>query len=161
MIIAISLVSFSLDMALTKYVSLNSLFVPLFTMISLIIIYPYFNHNYRRYYRYIAILGLLYDIAYANMLFYNFFIFMLLGFVIIFIQYLLSYHLYTSILSAVIVINIYRLVNFVYANIVGNVSMYELFKSIYSSLIINITYCVALHMISEYFSNKYKILKSK
>ena len=89
MIIFISLVSFFLDGVLSKYISPNSIFLPLFTIVSLVLIYPYFNNNNNRYFKYIAILGLLYDIAYMNMSFYNFFIFMLLVFINIFIKYLI------------------------------------------------------------------------
>ena len=161
MIIWFSLVSFFLDGILSRYISSDSLFIPLFTVVSLVIIYPYFNNNNHRYYRYIAILGLLYDIVYMNMLFYNFFVFMLLGAINVFIQYLLSNRLYTNIIITFIIIIAYRIMNWIYANTGGYVSLKELIISIYSSLIINIIYCIILYSLSEYFSRKYKIVKSK
>jgi len=162
MIIFISMLSFFMDGSLSKYISSNSLFLPLFTIVSLVIIYPYFNNNNFRYFKYISILGLLYDIAYMNLIFYNFFIFIILGFINIFVKYLLSHRLYINILITIILIIIYRFINFIFINITtGNVSTIELFKSIYSSLILNIIYCIIIYLITEWYSKKHKILKSK
>lgn len=162
MIIFISILSFFLDSVLSKYIPSNSLFLPLFTIVSIVLIYPYFNNNNYRYFKYIAILGLLYDITIMNMLFYNFFIFMILGFINIFVKYLLSHNLYINILSTIILIIVYRFVNFIFINITnGNISSLELFKSIYSSIILNIIYCIVIYLITEWYSKKHKILKSK
>ena len=161
MILAISLVSFFLDGILSKYILSSSILMPLFTIVSVVIIYPYFNNNDLRYFKYIAILGLLYDIVYMNFMFYNFFVFMVLGFITVFIQYLLSDRLYTNILITIVNIISYRFINYIYANINGYISLKQLFISIYSSLILNILYCILLYIISEYISKKYKILKSK
>jgi len=161
MILFISMFSFFLDGILSKYVLPNSLFLPLLTIVSLIIIYPYFNNDNYRYFKYIAILGILYDIAYMNLIFYNFFIFMLLGFINVFIKYLISDRLSINIFITIILIVVYRFINFMYINIVSSMSFEFLFKSIYSSLILNIIYCVFIYLISEWLSKKYKILKSK
>ena len=75
MIVFISIVSFFLDGILSKYISLNSIFLPLFTIVSLVIIYPYFNNNIYRYLKFVAIIGILYDITYLNTVFFNFFIY--------------------------------------------------------------------------------------
>ena len=107
MIVLISMISFFLDGILSRYILPNSLFLPLFTIVSLVIIYPYFNNDNFRYFKFIAIIGLLYDIAYFNTLFYNFFIFIALGFVIGLINYLLSNNIYTNILMTVVIITIY------------------------------------------------------
>lgn len=162
MIIFISMISFFLDGIISKYVSFNSLFLPLFTLVSIILIYPYFNNNNFRYFRYIAILGLLYDIVYMNLLFYNFFVFMILGFINIFISYLLSHRLYINLFITVISIILYRLINYIYMLIIGdNCSFILFFKSVYSSLILNIIYCIIIYLITEGYSKKHKILKSK
>lgn len=162
MILFISVLSFLLDGIFSKYISPNSLFLPLFTIVSIIIIYPYFNNNKFRYFKYIAILGLLYDIGYTNLLFYNFFIFMLLGYINIFIKYLLSECLYTNIIITIIIISIYRFCYFILLLLQHNpCSFTSLFKIIYSSFLINIIYCIIIYLLSEYISNKYKIVKSK
>lgn len=162
MILFISLTSFILDGILSKYISINSLFLPLFTIVSLVLIYPYFNNKNYRYFKYIAILGLLYDIAYMNMIFYNLFIFLILGFINIFIKYLVSHSLYINIITTIILITTYRFINFIFINItIGNINYTQLFKTIYSSFILNIIYCTIMYLITEWYSKKHKILKSK
>lgn len=71
MIIFISVFSFLLDGILSKYL-IKTIFAPMLTIVSLVIIYPYFNNNNYRYLKYNAIIGLLYDIVYMDTIFYNF-----------------------------------------------------------------------------------------
>lgn len=163
MIIFLSIVSFLLDGILSRYILPNTLFIPLFTIVSLVLIYPYFNDNNFRYFKYIAILGLLYDIVYFDTLFLNFFIFMIIGFVIIFLSYLLSNNWYINLGVTVISIVLYRLIHYIFIVLFKNYtfSFMALFESIYSSLILNIIYFIVMYFLSEWYSNKYKILRSK
>ena len=162
MIVLISMISFFLDGILSRYILPNSLFLPLFTIVSLVIIYPYFNNDNFRYFKFIAIIGLLYDIAYFNTLFYNFFIFIALGFIIGLINYLLSNNIYTNILMTVVSITAYRIITFLITIIFKtSYSLSELLQSIYSSLILNIIYCLIIYIITELYSKKNKILRSK
>lgn len=162
MIVLISMISFFLDGILSRYILLNSLFLPLFTIVSLVIIYPYFNNDNFRYFKFIAIIGLLYDIAYFNTLFYNFFIFIALGFIIGLINYLLSNNIYTNILMTVASITTYRIITFLITIIFKtSYPLSELLQSIYSSLILNIIYCLIIYIITELYSKKNKILRSK
>ena len=163
MIVFISVISFLLDGVMSRYILAPSLFLPLFTIVSLVIIYPYFNNNNYRYFRYIAILGLLYDITYLNTLFFNFFIFMLIGFIIGFFNYLLSNNLYTSLLITIISIVIYRITNYLFIVIFKNYSFnfFDLLESIYSSLLLNLIYCIVLYILTEIYSKKHRILRSK
>ncbi len=163
MIVIISMISFFLDGILSRYILPNSLFLPLFTIVSLVIIYPYFNNSNFRYFKFIAIIGLLYDIAYYNTLFYNFFIFLILGFVIGLLNYLLSNNLYTNILITITSIIIYRIITFLFTIIFKSnmYSLFDLLKSIYSSLILNIIYCILIYLLTEFYSKKNNILRSK
>lgn len=162
MIIFISMFSFFLDGILSKYISGNSLFLPLLTIVSLVIIYPYFNNNDYRYYKYIAILGFLYDIAYMNTVFYNFFIFIILGFINVFIKYYVSDRLHINVLITVLLIVVYRFINYAFINIIGNNLKFSyFFESVYSSLILNIFYCISIYLITDWYSKKYKIIKSR
>ena len=163
MIVFVSMLSFFLDGILSRYISLNTLFLPLFTIVSLVIIYPYFNNDNFRYFKFVAIIGLLYDIAYFNTLFYNFFLFLIIGFVIGLINYLLSNNLYTNILMAIISITIYRIFTFLLVIIfkTNTFSFFDLIQSIYNSLILNIIYCILIYIITEIYSKKKHILRSK
>ena len=163
MIVFVSMLSFFLDGILSRYISLNTLFLPLFTIVSLVIIYPYFNNDNFRYFKFVAIIGLLYDIAYFNTLFYNFFLFLIIGFVIGLINYLLSNNLYTNILMAIISITIYRIFTFFLVIIfkTNAFSFFDLIQSIYNSLILNIIYCILIYIITEINKKKKHILRSK
>lgn len=163
MIVLISIFSFLLDGILSRYILPTSLFLPLFTIVSLVIIYPYFNNNNLKYFRYVAIIGLLYDITYLNTLFFNFFIFVIIGFVVGLFNYLLSNNLCTSIIMSIITIILYRIINYLFVVIFKNYSFdfMDLLESIYSSLILNIIYCIIIYIITELYSKKHKILRSK
>lgn len=163
MIIFISMLSFFLDGILSRYIPPNSLFLPIFTIVSLVIIYPYFNNDNFRYFKFVAIIGLLYDIAYFNTLFYNFFLFLILGFVIGLINYLLSNNIYTNILMTIICISTYRIITFLLVIIfkTNTLSFLNLMQSIYSSLILNIIYCIIIYITTEIYSKKKNILRSK
>lgn len=163
MIVLISIFSFLLDGILSRYILPTSLFLPLFTIVSLVIIYPYFNNNNLKYFRYVAIIGLLYDITYLNTLFFNFFIFVIIGFVVGLFNYLLSNNLCTSIIISIITIILYRIINYLFVVIFKNYSFdfMDLLESIYSSLILNIIYCIIIYIITERYSKKHKILRSK
>lgn len=163
MIIVLSIVSFILDGILLRYISPNSIFLPLLTIISLVIIFPYFNNNHYRYFKYIAILGLLYDIVYSNTIFFNFFIFILIGFIIDFLFYILSNRLSITLLISFISIVLYRMILYLFSVIFNNVDYNHIFliKNIYSSLILNLLYCIILYFISLYYSKKHKILRTK
>lgn len=163
MIVLVSVISFLLDGILSRYILPTSLFLPLFTIVSLVIIYPYFNNNNYRYFRYVAIIGLLYDITYLNTLFFNFFIFIMIGFIVGLLNYLLSNNIYTSILITIISIVVYRIINYLFVVIFKNqlFNFYDLLESIYSSLLLNIIYCIIIYVFTEIYSKKHKILRSK
>ena len=159
MIIFVSVISLLLDGVISKYAS-NSLFIPLITIMSLIIIYPYFQNSYK-YIRYCAILGFLYDIAYMNTIFYNFFIFIILGIFISFLYYLFSNTLFVTILISLAIIFVYRIINMLFVLIFkgNNINLNIFIKSIYSSLILNILFCILGYVLTKKYSKKHNILR--
>lgn len=136
---------------------LNSVFIPLFTLVSLIIIYPYFKNNNIRYYKYIAIIGFLYDVTYCNTILFNTFIFPMIGFVIALSFYLLANNIIINVIVAIITITLYRTVTFIFYYLFYNINSEKYLSSIYNSLILNIIYCVILYLISSNYSKKRKI----
>lgn len=159
MIIGISVTSFLLDGILSHFIARNSLFLPLFTIVSLILIFPYFRNNRYRYLKYIAILGLLYDIAYANTIFFHFFIFMILGIIIILWFYFLSNTWYTNLGISFIVIIVYRLITYLFFVLFQNMtfSFPSLIKGISSSLLLNMIYCLIMYFSTYPYRKKHKI----
>ncbi len=153
MIIFISMLSFYLD----GIFSIN--FSPLFTIVSLVLIYPFFKGNDYRYYKYIAIIGLLYDIAYFNTVFFNFFIFIIIGFIIKKLFYYLSVNWYISFIIAFVTIVLYRSITFLYYSIFYKLDFNSLLVSIYDSWAINMIYCLIIYLIAYFVSKKYRIVR--
>jgi len=62
-----------------------SLFTPLLTLISIIIIYPLYIKKKKEYLLTIFITGIIYDLLYTNQLFLNGVVFFIIGLIIIFL----------------------------------------------------------------------------
>ena len=69
--ILILLISFMLDSIVSNLVPLHSLFTPLFSLVSLIVVYPFFYGDKKKFLIYSGIYGFLYDIVYTNTIFVN------------------------------------------------------------------------------------------
>lgn len=160
MIIVISMISFFLDGILSRYIPISSIFLPLFTIVSLILIYPYFRGNDYRYFKYIAILGLLYDISYANTVFFHFFLFMVLGFIVLLFFYFLSNTWYINVMITLTCVIVYRLLTYLFIVLFKDVdfSLIMLVKSIYSSLLLNSFYCLFIYFLTYSYRRKHKIV---
>lgn len=133
------------------------------TIVSLVIIYPYFNNNNYRYLKYNAIIGLLYDIVYMDTIFYNFFLFLIIGLIVIIFNYLYSSNCYISLIETIISIIFYRFIDYGFVIIFRNYSFSfsNLLESIYSSMTLNIIYCLIIYIIANKYSKKHHILRSK
>lgn len=84
--IIILVISILLDGILTLYLPYLpgnlSLFTPMLTIVSLILIYPFYRKKEKNYFITIFIVGLIYDLLYTNLLFYDAVVFLLLGLII-------------------------------------------------------------------------------
>lgn len=134
--------SFLLEAIVTNIFSLNSLFIPLFTLTSLVIIYPYFNNKIFSFIITSIILGLLYDITFSSSIFINTIVFGVSSALIIFLYNYVNFSIYSSVLFNTIIIIFYRLISYLILCVIEylNFNQFLLFKGIYSSLIINILY---------------------
>ena len=162
MVIAVIIISFILDSIISNFISLNSLFMPLFTLMSLIIIYPYFNGNIKRYFITCFVTGLCYDLIYTDTIIIHAVLFLIIGFIIVKLNQFFSNNYLNVMVMAVICIIIYRFMAYNLLLITANVSfnVLALVKSIYQSLILNLIYIVLLFMITDQISFKFKIKKS-
>lgn len=83
----ILIISLLLDGILTNYlpylVNDLSYFTPSLTLISIIIIYPYFVKKQKNYFITIFLLGFIYDLFYTNLYFYHAVIFFLIGYLLL------------------------------------------------------------------------------
>lgn len=161
LVITSVIVSFFLDSILTTFIPIDSIFLPLFSLISLIVIYPYFHKEENSYIKFSFLLGLLYDIVYTDTLFLNAFVFLLISFCIKLIHEYISNNIFNVSIMGLLVVTIYRIITYFILAIINYLSydFNELLVSIYSSLIINVFYGIILYLVTDFISRKYKIDK--
>lgn len=161
MIYAILIISYLLDGIFSIIFKTTSFLLPVCSVISFIIIYPYFKGNLLKYLSFLVITGLFYDVGYGDIYLLNVIIFILVGLLIHLLYNLFSFNYFTLVLEIIGIVTSYRLVSYIIFILISNnsFSFMILFKSIYNSLILNVIYGLILYFISEKISNKYKILK--
>lgn len=156
------IISFVLEGILSKYIPTNSLlFELLFTLISLIIIYPYFHNNENKYFGLCFFTGLLYDIVYTNTFLFNAVVFLIIGFIIKKINNVISNNSINVAIMSLIIIIIYRIIIYFILCLISylNFNIKDLLYSIASSLVLNIIYSAILYLITDYISKKKHITK--
>ena len=156
------IVSFILEGILSKYISTNSLlFESLFTLISLIIVYPYFHNNESKYFGLCFFTGLLYDIVYTNTLLFNAVIFLIMAFIIKKVNNVISNNSINVAIISLIIIIIYRVIIYLVLCLISylNFNIRDLLYSIASSLVLNMIYSVVLYLITDFISKKKHITK--
>ncbi len=140
----VSIISFLLDGILSNI--LTKPFIPLFSIISLIVIENY-KKNEQKYLINCFTLGLLYDLVYTNTLFLNGLLFLLIGFLIMFCFHFLTHRLDIELLVSILTITLYRLFSFLIYKVFYNISLDLLLPSIYNSIIVNLIYCIIIYLI--------------
>mgnify|MGYP002624595016 CR=1 FL=1 len=158
--IFIVIFSFYLEGILSK-VTNTTFLIPLTTLMSLIIIYPFCNKMKKEYYLICFIIGLIYDIAYTNTLFLNACLFLLIGYLINLINIIITNNIFNVMIIGLIIIIIYRILNYFILVFIDYLE-YDitlLIKSILSSILLNLLYVGILYKIIDKISKKYRIYK--
>ena len=160
--ILIIIISFILEGVFTNLVSIDSIFLPLFTISSLVITYPYFNKEKK--YSFIiisSIIGIVYDIAYTNSLFINTFTFTICSLLLILIYNFIPDSFISRNCINIVIIIFFKFISYLLLFIFGfiNFNQHILIKGIYSSLILNILYGIILYFVCDKISNKLNIRK--
>lgn len=156
------ILSFFLDSFISNIVPLNTnYFIPLFSLVAIILIYPYFNKNTNHYLFAVGILGLAYDIFYTDTLVLNLTIFLALGLLIKYVYSIFTINIVNSIIWLLVIIILYRTVTYIILILASYLSLdfMALVKSIYSSLILNVIYCLLGYYILDYLSYTFRIKK--
>lgn len=150
----ILIISFLLDGIISNMYN-NSYFIPLFSLMSLLLI---LNKN-DNYYGYAILLGLLYDISYTDTLFLNCLIFLLITYLIKKIEYYLSYNIFNQILISILIILIYRILTYFILTIIGYLSfdLLNLGITIIKSLPLNIFYVCLIYYLRYLKKHIFKV----
>ena len=158
----ILIVSFFLDGILSNFLPYMvgdlSLFTPMLTIVSFVIIYPLLVKNKKAYYLSGLIVGLCYDFMYTNLLFYNAILFLGIGLLTMFFHRYIRLTWFSLILFVVLVIVGYECANAILILIFNLVPMtfYRLLYKISHSLLLNICYAELVYFIIWLLPKKYK-----
>lgn len=158
----IMIISLILDGLLSNYlpylVNDLSIYTPLFTLISIFIIYPLYRKKEKLYFIHIFSLGVLYDLLYTNLLFFNGVLFIIIGLVIKYIVKNYELGFIKIILYMIIIITLYESLTVLFLVIynVVPVSFSQLIYKISHSLILNIIYGEIMFLILKIIPKKYK-----
>lgn len=162
LISSVLIISFILEGIISNMIGIRSdFFLPLFSVVSLIIVYPYFNHENASFLKFCFVLGLFYDLVYTDTLILNACVFPIIGLLISFLNSRLSNHMISLIFTISFIVLIYRVLNYGILVIVGffPFSWDVLMTSITSSLLLNIIYGEILYFSTNYFGLKYNFKK--
>lgn len=134
-----------------------SLFTPLLTIVSLILIYPFYQKKLNSYYLVSLITGLIYDLLYTNLLFLNSILFLFLAFIIKYLYNNLEINYLNIILYTIILIAIYessQALLLIVFNIVP-ITFSKLIYKIVHSLLLNIMYTEIIYLIVSHLPKRY------
>ena len=160
--IIILIVSVLLDGILTNFLPCMvgdlSLFTPLLTVVSIFIIYPFYRKEEKKYYIVLIVLGIIYDLFYTNLLFFNAILFLLIGVLSKYIYknyeitwfrliIYISLIIFTYEVSTGLIIFIFQLVP---------ITINKVLYKISHSLILNIIYIELVYLILNIIPDKYK-----
>ncbi len=161
MIVTTLIVSFFLEGAFTNLISNNSLFVPMFTITSLTILYPYFNNKQPKFMMMATLFGFFYDIIYTDSLFVNTFSFLIASIAIIIIYNYINMNWININVLNIVIIAIFKVVSYMILCMVGYMHFKSniLIQGIYHSILVNILYGIILYVVTDGIGRKLHLRK--
>ncbi len=166
MIVLLIVLSFLLDDILFQVVGNNTIFFPLCTLLSLVVIYPFVRNNLLHYYAISIILGVLYDICYSGTLFLHVALFILLSFFIAKCFSKLSINMVNTYCLGIAVVLLYRvfLMMFFVLLKITPWNLENFLDSILSSILFNSFYLGCFYFLAKkmrlkMIKKKYSLLK--
>lgn len=149
MIPFIIIFSFLFEATFSNIVGITSILIPLFTLISLSILYPYFKKNIVTFIVVCSIVGLFYDLIFTNAPFINTVSFMIMSFLIILNYRIFKHNIVSLSIFNIILVVLYRIVSYILLVLIDytRFSFKTLMIGIYSSLIVNVIYGIILYII--------------
>lgn len=156
------ILSFFLESIVSNFISINSqVLIPLFTIVSLIIIYPYFKGKESNYFKVCAVIGFCYDIVFTDTPLMNLLLFLFIGYMIHLMNKLISTNIINVCIMILSCVILYRVSSYGILCLAGFLSFnwLSLIRSIYSSLLLNMIYGMLIYFVTDFFARKYRIYK--
>ena len=139
--------SILLDGVLSTYITTTSFFLPLLTLTSLYLVYPYYKKREKIYKGLLILSGIVYDLLYTNLLFLHAIVFFLIGILIQHIYKNYQQNIVTKIIYLIVLIVVYEsmlsLVFWIFKTTI--VTIAKVLYKITHSLIINVIYVILLN----------------
>lgn len=160
--ITIVLISLLLDGFLTNILPYTvenlSLLTPSLTLISLLLVYPFYRKKEMKYTILILITGIIYDLLYTNLLFFNAIVFYIVIRVMQYIYKKYEINYFTIIINTIIAITTYEVLQVIIISIYNlyPITLYSLIYKIKSSLLLNIIYAELIYFIISIIPRKYR-----
>ena len=160
--VLIIIISFLLDGILTNFlpymVNDLSYFTPLFTVVSIFLIYPFYQKKEKKYYITVLLLGIFYDLFYTNLLFFNAMLFLMIAFTTKYIYKNLQIGYLKLLFYIISIICLYEITTAFFIVIFNLVPMTfpRLLYKISHSILLNIVYAELIYLIIQKIPQKYK-----
>lgn len=160
--IIIVLISLLLDGFLTNILPYTvenlSLLTPSLTLISILLIYPFYRKKEMKYTTLILITGVIYDLLYTNLLFFNAILFYIVIRIMQYIYKNYEINYFTIIINTIIAITTYEVLQVIIISIYNlySITLYSLVYKIKSSLLLNIIYAELIYFIISIIPRKYR-----
>lgn len=157
----IFIISLLLDGILTNFlpymVSDLSYFTPLLTLTSLVIVYPLFKKEKKKFMIFSFVSGMIYDLFYTNLLFFNGFLFLLLSLIIIKLYEIFGGDYLKILFHILIIIILYETFTALLIIIFNLVPMNidKLIYKISHSILLNLIYGEVVYFILKRIPKKY------
>ena len=157
-IFIVTFLSFILEYVMNCFFH-GSILTGLIVFSSMILLEPYFRKNKNMYFIYCFFIGLFYDIVYTGTYFMNAGFFLMIGVFVTYINSVTPNNFVVSILELIILIVFYRVLSFLFLVINGvvDLNIFLLFKSIYSSFLLNLIYSSILYFVLYLVSIKFNV----
>lgn len=158
----ILLISIALDGILSNFlpylVNDLSLFTPMLTVIAIFMIYPFFRKKEKNYFITIFIVGMIYDLLYTNLVFFNGVLFLIIGFISLEIYKNFEISYLKLIIYLILIISAYEILTGIILLVFNMVpvTLYKVLYKITHSLILNIIYGELIYLIINLIPKKYR-----
>ncbi len=153
--ILLSILSFIFDGIFSLLVEKNSLLISLFSLTSLVVIYPFIIKKHKLIY-FAFLLGFCYDIIYTQTPLLYTILFVILSLIILLYFRFIPYNIISSLICTTIIIFMYRIISYTCVILINDYkfSWDIVFKSFYSSIISNVVYLIIFSIILKLYYNR-------
>ena len=162
--IIITTISMLFDSLLSNYISISAMnnvyLIPMFTIASLIIIYPYFEEK-KDFIKICILFGFIYDILFTNTLGLNVSLFFIIGYIITLLDDILSNTLFSIIIKMLIIVLVYDSLSYFILLLLDymNYSIIALLIKLSKSILLNLIYIIILYFSTNAFAKIFSIKK--